>query len=269
MTFQRLQPLAGRHYFRRCTRQFSLTANELHFDIPPLHRHLTPMCNYASMNVLPERNWKRFEIDVLKRLSGSRDDDKIREAGKIPLRVFRGDTIDMSLAASRGHMSRLVDKSFAFQNTVHMLNVRDQETDEIEQVLVYPRTANRSPVRKQLLSMSFNHYEEGAKMKICVPVIYERVGHSYGIMKQRGFMFYTNDRVWCNWDGSMENYPIAFRVDCKDLKLGDSVCWADMNIPIGLTPYSDRDENVEFCRVKKRGENDLYVDSSSSNTEEK
>ena len=38
------------------------------------------------------------------------------------------------------------------------------------------------------------------------------------------------------------------------------VCWEDLNIPSGLSVVHEEDQNIEFCKMKKKGENDIYTD---------
>ncbi len=158
-----------------------------------------------------------------------------RRSGRVPGVIYGGKNPPEMITVDRGDLVKIWQTG-TFLNQITLVEVGSDKTRAIA------RDVQLHPVTDVPLHVDFLRLEEGARVKLSIPVNFENEGLSPGI-KRGGVLNIVRYEI--ELDCPVDNIPANLVVNLDGLEIGDSVHISAITLPDGVKPtITDRDFTV-------------------------
>jgi large subunit ribosomal protein L25 len=149
-----------------------------------------------------------------------------RAKGLVPAVLYGGNGAPENLAVERHALERHVDTG-NFLTTLFMLDVEGKKQR------VIPRAVQIDPVSDRPVHVDFMRLDEGAKVKLDIPVRFKNQGDSPGLKKGGVLNIIRHEvQMLCPAD----NIPEAIEVDLAGLDIHGTIHISNIKLPEGVKP---------------------------------
>lgn len=191
------------------------------------------------------------------RESGTRSSKRLRREGKIPAVVYGHGSSPVSIAVD-GRQLRTALNTEAGVNALVNLSIDGRSQ------LTMARVLQRHPVRNTVTHVDFQVVSRDEIISAEVPFVF--VGVAKQVLDNDGFVDQIHFSLTIHATPSA--IPPHIEVDVSELRIGEAIRIADLNLPAGVTTDLDADEAVAVGQGAQVSDLDLISDADAEALQE-
>jgi len=154
---------------------------------------------------------------------------KIRQLGYVPAMICHGASEDTTPLMIEHHWLHKEAERTDFRHQLHTLKWK-QPDGTVREEIVHPTVINIHPLTFQILTISFQKWTPGKKVKLEMPILFKNLSECAGV-KVGGELVQYQDTVPMVYSGTSVRIPLQIRIDVKNLQSHEKITIDDIRLP--------------------------------------